>query len=264
MISEKRSQTARANGAMSHGPKTPEGKSRSSQNATKHGLLSRHVVLPGESEDAFDDVMNAHLTRFSPVDEFESTMIEEMAASYWRMRRTWAIERSMMAKALDRQPETDDQVAPYVGAFCELADSGRLPLLHRYEARLHQMYQRAVRTLILTRKAAPYLPESSPPAARPDLPTPEPGPEPDSITSVPASPSRPGPQPATTGVAPVPMSPSSATQNREIPNEPKKPPAPVSPQPGRRTWAQIYTIPDPEDSPPQPASQADGEPRTQP
>jgi hypothetical protein len=89
MISEKRSQTARANGAKSHGPKTPEGKARSSRNATTHGLLSDVVVLPNESLDGFESLLNGYVARLGPTDQFEETMIEEMAACYWRMRRGW-------------------------------------------------------------------------------------------------------------------------------------------------------------------------------
>ena len=52
-MSEKRIQAARANGAKSRGPITPEGKARSSRNATTHGLLSQYVVIPGEDPAGF-------------------------------------------------------------------------------------------------------------------------------------------------------------------------------------------------------------------
>ena len=38
----------RRNAQLSTGPKTPEGKATSSQNATQHGLTSQRVVLPDE------------------------------------------------------------------------------------------------------------------------------------------------------------------------------------------------------------------------
>jgi hypothetical protein len=41
-----------ANALHSTGPRTPEGKTRSSQNASKHGLTARQVVIaPGEQEE---------------------------------------------------------------------------------------------------------------------------------------------------------------------------------------------------------------------
>ncbi|MHC4445109.1 MAG: hypothetical protein ACYTA5_21125 [Planctomycetota bacterium] len=44
-ISEKQLQANRQNAKKSTGPKTPEGKARSSQNALKHGLLARQILI---------------------------------------------------------------------------------------------------------------------------------------------------------------------------------------------------------------------------
>ena len=48
MSSIKRILAAQTNGARSKGPVSPAGKRRSSQNATRHGLLSNHIVLRDE------------------------------------------------------------------------------------------------------------------------------------------------------------------------------------------------------------------------
>src|ERR1700731_4407441 len=45
MPSDLKSETARANGAKSHGPKTAEGKETSSRNAIKHGLTAHHTLI---------------------------------------------------------------------------------------------------------------------------------------------------------------------------------------------------------------------------
>ena len=151
-MSLRRTLASRANGALSRGPLSPEGKRRSALNALRHGLLSDCVVLPGESVEAFAELLAQHIERFAPVDGVEFGMIEEMAAAYWRLRRSWAIENTLLAESLAAQPPGDD-VARITAAFKQQASSSELALLHRYESRLHQMYQRALHNILLLRTA---------------------------------------------------------------------------------------------------------------
>jgi hypothetical protein len=122
----------------------------------------------------------------------------------------------MMREALQHQSPELEEAVRITNAFGEVADSPRLALLHRYEARLHQMYQRALRNLLLVRKSLPGRPETLPPASIPDpLPSPAP-PEP-----------------------PAPPAAASVT-NAELPNEPKDPAVSQIAQP------QSTASPDPE------------------
>jgi len=52
-ISQEQLAANRANAAHSCGPKTEEGKKRSSLNATRHGLTARAVVLPREDQNEY-------------------------------------------------------------------------------------------------------------------------------------------------------------------------------------------------------------------
>ena len=175
MSSEKRITASRASGALSRGPKSPQGKARSSRNATRHGLLARVVVLEEEPDDAFRKLCQAYDLRFEPRDEVEAGMVHEMVATYWRMRRAWAIENRYVdtAMAVQDGPSATDRL---MTAFSSLADSNRLNLLHRYETRLHMMFQRAFRNLLALRKTTADLPgvaAESAPARHPsaaDLP----------------------------------------------------------------------------------------------
>src|SRR5438034_5599645 len=103
----RRIQASRANGARSRGPATPEGKRRSSQNALRHGLLARCIVMEKESKETFESLLAQHLDRLQPSDGVEFGMIEEMVASHWRMRRTWAMETRMLEDAADAQAAGD-------------------------------------------------------------------------------------------------------------------------------------------------------------
>jgi len=65
IIPEKRAEAARINGAKFQGPKTPEGKARSSQNALKHGGYSRFALLLANEDPAvFDSLSEAFPARF--------------------------------------------------------------------------------------------------------------------------------------------------------------------------------------------------------
>jgi hypothetical protein len=111
------------------------------------------VVLPGESLEGFQALFTQHLERFGPVDGVEEGMIEEMAAAYWRMRRAWAMETELLTQDLDSQPGGSGR-SRITASFRQLASSPELALLHRYETRLHMMYQRAFHNILLLRTVA--------------------------------------------------------------------------------------------------------------
>jgi hypothetical protein len=157
MSSFRRIQASRANGRLALGPISPEGKHISSQNALRHGLLAQCIVMESESAENFDALLHQLIDRLQPADGVEFGMIEEMAAAYWRMRRAWAIETRMLENKTAAQPEGDtlDRMA---AAIADPAAAPTLALVHRYEARLHLMYQRALHNLFLLRAAVPNEP----------------------------------------------------------------------------------------------------------
>ena len=158
---------ARANGARSHGPVSPEGKRRSSQNATSHGLLARCVVMENESQTAFEALLAQHLDRLQPADALDLGFIEEMAAASWRMRRAWALETRIYENHAKAQPP-GDEINRMAAAFTDPATHNGLGLMHRYETRLHCIYQRALHNFLLLRAAIPN--EPNPISEHPDEP----------------------------------------------------------------------------------------------
>jgi hypothetical protein len=146
--SKRKIESSRANCAKSNGPKTPEGKRRSSYNAVRHGLLASCVVLETEDPVNFEALIQQFVARFEPLDDVEFGMIEEMASTTWRMRRGWAAEAELMDQAILRHTGT----RPLAAAFTELAAAPALALLHRYESRLSRMYHRALHNLLTLRE----------------------------------------------------------------------------------------------------------------
>src|SRR5260370_40585292 len=132
MISEKHSQAARANGARSRGPVTPEGKAISSRNAMRHGMLSKTLVLRNESAKTFKALFYLLIERFSPVDDIEMSAVEEMAAAHWRMRRVMNMEHAILdAGILQNMDKEPDERAAAV--FADPANQTTLVLLQRYD-----------------------------------------------------------------------------------------------------------------------------------
>jgi hypothetical protein len=148
MSSLRRQIASRANGARSRGPVTPQGKARSADNAIRHGILARCIVIRGESRDAFQELMNSFVLRFQPSDEIEMNLVEEMAAAVWRTRRFWAIETRLLDDAIAAAPP-NDSIGRMAAGFSAVAAGPQLGLLNRYETRLHRIYQRAFDNLLL-------------------------------------------------------------------------------------------------------------------
>lgn len=147
----------RANAAKSTGPASPEGKLKSSQNSTKHGLLARSIVLEGEVLDRFTALLDSLIALFEPRTCVESALVENMAVARWRQMRLWGMEQAGMALEMQKQAlrpgngETNDETAAPDAptrsaiAFRTLCDHSRsLDTLNRYETRFERQYFRSL------------------------------------------------------------------------------------------------------------------------
>jgi hypothetical protein len=160
MSSQLKSESARANGAKSQGPVTPEGRARSSQNALRHGLSSAHVVLPGENPAEFEELRASYIERFQPAGRPELDLAETMAAARWRLRRVNMIETGLLAREqldLDAAIEgalsaEGDLNANLASAFDNMANGKSAALLIRYERHLTRTYESARKELQILQK----------------------------------------------------------------------------------------------------------------
>ena len=160
MITDKQRQASRENAKHSTGPRTEEGKQRSSQNALKHGLLAKRTVIPGEDPAEFD----AHLTRFqetfNPSNAYEAGLVRQMADADWRLLRINHLEAAFFAYAVgvEREHFKDDhpnQPAPdetkLLGKIMQ-SGSADLTRFARYHTEHSQRYKSAFRQLIEARE----------------------------------------------------------------------------------------------------------------
>jgi hypothetical protein len=153
MVSNLKSDTARANGAKSRGPTTPEGKEKSSRNSLKHGLTAGNgnILLDCEDPAEFDEVLNKLLGIHAPATPAEKDIVDEMFAARWRIRRMWTVETNLLNLEIVTQQSKTDNPEPGIHlamAFRSLTDDSRsLTLASRYEARLQRVFDRSYKTL---------------------------------------------------------------------------------------------------------------------
>jgi hypothetical protein len=172
MPSIRKIETARANGAKSRGPKTGQGRRKSSMNAIKHGLTAQTLVLPNEDPDEYRQMLDSYVQHFQPVGQIELDLIQEMAAAKWRQERLWAVETEFLAQKMQEQEARLDteypaqEIARLTLAFRALAATDCLSSISRTEARLERAYSRALRNLLqvqAVRKSSAAAPRVPPP-----------------------------------------------------------------------------------------------------
>jgi len=73
----------------STGPKTPEGKARSSMNALKHGLRSSRICVPAALQEDFDEMLPRYRDAFLPINPSgaEELIFESLFKDAWNIFR---------------------------------------------------------------------------------------------------------------------------------------------------------------------------------
>jgi hypothetical protein len=115
------------------GPRTAEGKARSSRNSFKHGLASGQLIIPGENAEDYEALLNGFLSDYQPANHIETALVHEIAKSYWLKDR--AIRFQAIAFNIT-MPHLDKMAAPM-----------DLGVLIRYQSANERGFYRALKTL---------------------------------------------------------------------------------------------------------------------
>ncbi len=160
MSSQRKIDSARANGARSHGPKTPEGRALCAAAAVTHGLTARRTLAADESEEAFRALREMYALYFQPATQTEYDWLEEFIACRWRLVRLTSMETALLTLEVDRQLpqvtktftvcETETRLAMAFRALSD--DTHALDLLNRYEARIRRTHDQLYKRLDRRRK----------------------------------------------------------------------------------------------------------------
>jgi hypothetical protein len=153
-ISKKQLDANRLN-AKKGGVKSSAGKDISKLNSTRHGILSREILL--ENEDAsellsFSDALRQEL---APATELELLLVDRIVANTWRLKRTLQIEKKTMSwlyKAeknglvVYREGWEEDTENDEIAAR-QMLDNDAIEKIMRYETSLERGIYRALHEL---------------------------------------------------------------------------------------------------------------------
>jgi hypothetical protein len=129
------------NALRSTGPKTPEGKAISSQNALKHGLTAKQLVIKEDERPEFDQLQVGLLEELRPEGTLEQLIFNDVLHARWNLHRCRGIEASLSTG--DTDPLLDESLGK------------QLDRILRYEARAERNFYRSLKELRALQKARP-------------------------------------------------------------------------------------------------------------
>jgi hypothetical protein len=152
-ISDSRLRANQANAQYSSGPKTEEGKKRSSLNATRHGLLAQTLHLPEEEMTAYHQFTDAYVKDLAPVGFVETQLAHACADLQFRLNRIAAAEHNLFSIGhLENGDlwETGEPESHTALAFAETLrrSPDPLKLLSIYEQRISRRFSQTVKQLL--------------------------------------------------------------------------------------------------------------------
>ena len=191
MATDKQTEANRQNAQHSTGPKTEEGRAAVRLNGLRLGLTAQTLILPGENEADFKELLDSYEAEHEPSTAIECDLVTQLAMATWRMRRLYHVEAGFYTYRLKVLSDTGNRLK--LDDFARLGmvadcNNGTLTTLNRQEARLERSFYKALQELqrIRTQRPAnvekqtqkstspadPPTPQSHPVRQVPDLPSP--------------------------------------------------------------------------------------------
>jgi len=105
MTTEKQIKANKENALVSTGPVTAKGKALVSQNAVKHGIFAKDLIIAAgdgkEDEQEYRELLDGLIASFNPSGQMEHLLVEKIAVDYWRLRRVLRFETGSIRKFID-------------------------------------------------------------------------------------------------------------------------------------------------------------------
>jgi hypothetical protein len=124
-----------ANAQHSTGPRTPEGQSRSSQNARTHGLTARNLIVAPDEQEEFEELLQDYKTDVKPQGAAQQTLFDQLVEAAWNLRRVRRQETKLCSNISDLDLLDDDEIQK------------KLDRLARHKVRIERTFHRSLKEL---------------------------------------------------------------------------------------------------------------------
>jgi hypothetical protein len=134
----------RANAQHSTGPRTEEGKQKSSLNALRHGLTGQIVIMPTDDLQAYRRHLDSFNKEYYPEGATEEHLVQSLADTSWRLNRVAALESNVLSLGVT----SDDPLKNAMAIAEALASQTKaLANLSMHTQRLSRQFERTVNQL---------------------------------------------------------------------------------------------------------------------
>jgi hypothetical protein len=148
--SSAQTQANRAKAKSSTGPRTYEGKTASSKNATTHGLTGKRVVLDSEDAAAYAGFRTDLENCWLPVGEREHCAFDEYVTSLWRLQRCRRTEPAVLDDCIETLAKDNPELTPdqaLARVFTDPIYQKKMSLFLRYQSSIERAVNRALKEL---------------------------------------------------------------------------------------------------------------------
>ena len=97
MSSQQQIDANRQNAQNSHGATTPEGKQRSSLNATKHGWTGQTLVLSPDEQAPYAQFVKDYFEEWTPFDVTTRQLTQQLADAHWSLHQIFVQQSNLLA-----------------------------------------------------------------------------------------------------------------------------------------------------------------------
>jgi hypothetical protein len=147
--SQRKIEANRLNALKSTGPRTPEGKARSSKNATTHAIFCSETLLPDEDPHELENYRVHMLRRLEPRDGLEQELAEQILSLGWRLKRVRRAEREIYEQFMRPDSSVPEGRSSARVLAESMAGSGSaLERLAKYERRFQSTMNQLIGRLV--------------------------------------------------------------------------------------------------------------------